>query len=92
MLDDKTVWVTHRYMSGEPTDSRKMRVPTLKVKQAIGWVQNVETNTDKSKVLKDTFFLRPVTDVAQHAEADYADPNFKYEPPPMPRFDEQSCG
>ena len=37
-LDDKTVWVTHRYVSGEPTDSRKMRVPILKVKQVTGWV------------------------------------------------------
>ena len=79
-LDDKTVWVAHRYMSGEPTDGGKTRVPTLKVKQVNGQVQNVETNTDKSEVLKDTFFLGPVTDVAQHTEADYADPKFKYEP------------
>jgi len=79
-LDDKTVWVTHRYVSGEPTDGRKTRVPTLKVKQANGWFCSMETNADKSEVLKDAFFLRPVSDMAQHAEADYADPKFKYKP------------
>jgi len=45
-----------------------MRVPTL------------ETNADKSEVLKDAFVLGPVSDIAQHAEADYADPKFKYKP------------
>jgi len=61
-------------------DSGKMRVPTLKVKQVNGQLCNAETNADKSEVLKDTFFLRPVSDVAQHTEADYTDPKFKYEP------------
>ena len=36
LLDDKTMWVAHRYVSGEPTDGGRMRVPTLKVKQAMG--------------------------------------------------------
>ena len=57
-----------------------MRVPTLKVKQANGQLRNMETNADKSKVLKDTFFLGPVMDVAQNEEPDYAYPKFKYEP------------
>ena len=40
----------------------------------------METNADKSEVLKDTFFLGPVSDVTQHTEADYTDPKFKYKP------------
>ena len=40
----------------------------------------METNTDKSKVLQETFFLRAVTDGVQHEEANYLDPKFKFEP------------
>jgi len=60
-LDGKSVWVAHRYVSGEPTDGGKMRVPTLKVKQANRQLHNAETKADKSEVLKDTFFLGPVS-------------------------------
>ena len=77
-LDDRTVWTTHQYMSGEPTDGGRTRVPTLKVMQTDGGVWNAESNSDNSKALRDTFFLRPVED---GVEADsYPAPHFSFEP------------
>jgi len=31
-LDEKTVWNTQKYVSGEPTDGGKVRIPILKAK------------------------------------------------------------
>jgi len=38
-VDERTVWTAHWYVSGDPTDSGKARVPTLRVKQMDGTMQ-----------------------------------------------------
>jgi len=78
-MDDKTVCTAHKYLSREPNDGGKTQVPTLRVKQENGHVRTVETNTDKSRVLQDTF-LEPEGDGAWQEEEDYTIPKFKYEP------------
>jgi len=60
-VNDKTVWTAHWYMSSKPTDGSKVWVPTLKVRHTDGRVWEVESNVDKSKVLQETFFLKPRT-------------------------------
>ena len=54
-----TVWTAHWYVSGEPIDGRKVQVPTLKARHTEGRVWEVESNADKSRVLQETFFLKP---------------------------------
>jgi len=80
LLDEKTVWTAHKYVSGELTDGGKMRIPTLKAKQPNGCTWSTETNADKSRALQEAFFLEPVADRAQQDEHCYPAPKFQYEP------------
>jgi len=50
-VDERTVWTAHWYASGDPIDDGKVRVPTLKVKQADGSTQVAETNAEKGQML-----------------------------------------
>ena len=80
-IDDKMVWTAHWYMSGEPTDGRKVRVPTLKARHADGRAWEAESNADKSRVLQETFFLKPPAGCAQEdndGNANYPDPKFSF--------------
>jgi len=79
-LDDRSVWTAHRYMSCEPTDGGRMRVLMLRVKQADGSIRDAEVNTDKSEMLCDAFFLKPIVDDAGDAGEEFPAPKFKYKP------------
>jgi len=79
-LDDRSVWTAHRYVTGEPTDGGRTHMPTLRVMQADGSIQDVETNTDKSKMLCDTLFLKPIAEDASEASGEFLAPKFKYKP------------
>jgi len=57
-VDKLTVWTAHRYVSGDPTDGGRAHIPTLKVHQHNQLTCEAESNTDKSPLLQETFFLR----------------------------------
>lgn len=74
----QSIWTANKYVTGEPTDGSKSRVPTLKVKQRDGSIQEATTNEQKSAALSSAFFPPPP------AESNI-DPNFEY-PPPVESF------
>jgi len=82
-INDKMVWTTHQYMSGKPTDGGKVQVPTLKVIHADGRVWEVESNVEKSRVLQETFILKPPVGYAQDdndGNANYPKLKFSFMP------------
>ena len=71
-IDEKTVWKTHRYASGDPTEGGSARVPTLKIKRedSTTWIAN--NNNSKAKMSFNTFF--PATGTHNSD----IQPNFEY--------------
>ena len=82
-VNDKMVWTTHQYVSGEATDGRKVWVPTLKVRHADSRVWEVESNADKRRVFQEIFFLKPLVGYMQedkNGDANYPEPKFSFMP------------
>ena len=48
-VDERMVWTAHQYVSGDPMDGSKARVPMLRVKQMDGTMQVAETNAEKGE-------------------------------------------
>src|SRR5882672_12829982 len=48
-IDERTIWTAHRYVSGEPSDGAKARVPTLKVEDGSGMVRAAISSDEKSR-------------------------------------------
>jgi len=82
-LEERTIWTAHRYMSGDPTDGGQARIPPLRGNQtSVGEDEKslVETNEDKSRVLRATFFPELERVDMSHADVIYLAPKFKFSP------------
>lgn len=53
------MWVLNKFITVEPTDRGRTRIPNLKVKQPDGSTKEVTTNEEKSKAFFDVFFAPP---------------------------------
>lgn len=71
-----TMWVLNKFITAEPTDGGRTRIPNLKVKQPDGSTKEASTNEEKSKAFFDVFFAPPPTE-------SYV-PDYAYEKPKEP--------
>ncbi|KAJ1299357.1 hypothetical protein OPQ81_011877 [Rhizoctonia solani] len=55
-LDEETMWTAARYMSIEPTDGGRTRVPSLRYIRPDGSQASASDNDSKSRVLMEAFF------------------------------------
>ena len=83
-VDLDNIWMAHMYPGSSPTDSGTARIPMLK-KQTNGQTENVDVNEEKSKLLYETFFLRPPQRPPADASMQYPDPACNF----IPISDEQ---
>jgi len=77
-VNDKSIWIAHRYASGDPSDGGKTRVPTLNLgRREDGTTKTAASNEEKDKAFTESFFPTsgPVTQ-----SNDY----YKYPPPKFP--------
>jgi len=78
-MDERTVWMAHRYASGEPSDRGRAWVPILKVKQEDSITKDAISNDKKSKAFE-TFFWglehMPIT----YESIEYPTLKFLYKP------------
>jgi len=58
-VDKMTVLTAHWYVSGDPTDRGKARVPTLKMWSKNGTKGEVVSNEEKSRAFCEVFFPKP---------------------------------
>jgi len=59
-VDDKSIWTSHCYASGDPTDGSKTRVPMLKLgRQEDGMINEAVSNEEKDEAFSKTFFSTP---------------------------------
>jgi hypothetical protein len=80
-MDERTVWTAHKYVSNDPADGGKTRIPNLTYKGSAGRRRYTTTNEEKAKAFYNTFFAAP--DESSHAEIgdnEYLEPAFKFRP------------
>ncbi|KAG2030873.1 hypothetical protein BDR03DRAFT_1016708 [Suillus americanus] len=58
-LEGNDLWTVNRYVSSEPTDSSKSRIPTLTAKKPDGSTVEATTNDEKSNLIAEAFFPHP---------------------------------
>jgi hypothetical protein len=73
-IEGNDIWTANRYVTSEPSDGSKSRIPTLKTTLPDGSIVEATTNDDKSKLIAKSFFPSPplVNSVPQDQE--YPDP------------------
>jgi len=79
-LDKQTVWLAHKYASGEPSDGGRAHVLTLKLKQEDGTFRMAALNDDKSGMFASTFFLDMEHAAEPHDGKTYPSPKFTFSP------------
>jgi hypothetical protein len=79
-IEGNDIWTANRYVTSEPSDGSKSRIPTLKTTLADGSTVEASTNDDKSKLIAKSFFPSPplVNSVPQDQE--YPDPVAEHVP------------
>jgi hypothetical protein len=74
---DTTLWTAGRYINNPNGEgAAQLRIPTLKVTNPDGSISLVKTNTDKARIIADSFFPPPPADHGIPENVDY--------PPPLP--------
>src|SRR5215471_11775100 len=76
--DGDDIWKASKYATGEPSDGGKTRIPTLKRQKQDGSYETMQTNSEKTKALCESFF--PAL-----PDESSVDPNQEY-PPPITTF------
>src|SRR5882724_6679464 len=78
-VDDKTVWTTHRYASGSPSDGGKARVPMLNLeKQLDSPVIEATSNDEKTNAFMKAFFSSPELEELINTEKEYPPQKFPF--------------
>lgn len=73
-LEGNDIWTVNRYISSEPKDGGKARIPTLKTKNPDGSIAEASTNHKKSLQIAKSFFPPPPTDDPVPADNVYPEP------------------
>lgn len=70
-VDEKSIWIAHKYVTGEPTDGARSKMPPLKKVEEDGTISLTKDEEEKSDLLFKAFF---------EAQKDYEKPprNYKY--------------
>jgi hypothetical protein len=55
-IEGKDLWTANKYISSEPKDGGKTRIPTLKAKHPDGTLTEANTNSEKSILIAKSFF------------------------------------
>jgi len=79
-LDERTMWMVHKYALGEPSDVGRAHVPTLKVKQEDSTFRMAASNDEKSGAFTSTFFLDMECTAEPHNQQSYPTPKFTFSP------------
>ena len=78
--EGKDIWTANKYVSGDPTDGGKTRIPTLNIKQQDGSFKSASSNDDKSSAFCEAFFPPPPADIGIDPDFDYPDPVTSFRP------------
>ncbi|KIK35875.1 hypothetical protein CY34DRAFT_95373, partial [Suillus luteus UH-Slu-Lm8-n1] len=73
-IEGNDPWTTDKYISLEPRDGGKTRVPTLHIQQLDGTMTEANTNHEKSTIIATSFFPPPPAN-------DFIPPNVIYPEP-----------
>jgi hypothetical protein len=65
-ISGNDIWIANKYISSDPTDGSKTRIPTLSIHQANGDTHEATSNAEKSIELAKSFFPQCPT-VRNHA-------------------------
>lgn len=79
-IEGNDLWTANKYISTEPKDGGKTRVPTLHVKRPDGSTTEANTNQEKSTIIAASFFPLPPTDDSVPPETLYPDPVAPHSP------------
>jgi len=58
-IEGNNLWTANRYISSEPRDGGKTRIPMLMMKKADGTIDEAATNNEKSIMIAKSFFSPP---------------------------------
>ncbi|OJA20650.1 hypothetical protein AZE42_13544 [Rhizopogon vesiculosus] len=58
-LEGNDIWTANRYVTSEPSDGSRSRIPTLTVTHADGSITEASTNDEKSRLIAESFFPPP---------------------------------
>ena len=73
-IEGNDLWTANRYISSEPRDGGKTRVPSLKRKNEDNTITIANTNQEKSTMIAESFFPLPPLVDSTPADSEYPDP------------------
>jgi hypothetical protein len=73
-IEGNDLWTANRYISSEPSDGGKARIPTLTSKRPDGNTVEAATNAEKSIMIAKAFFPPPPLTDSVPADYEYPDP------------------
>jgi len=80
-VNNKSIWTTHHYASGDPTDGSKTRVPMLKLgRHEDGMTNEAVSNEEKDEAFAKTFFSTPEVETPPSDDYEYPTPKFTFSP------------
>jgi len=80
-VNDKSIWSTHHYASGDPTDGGKTRVPMLKLGiHEDGMTNKAVSNEEKDEAFAETFFSTPEVETPPSNDYEYPTLKFTFSP------------
>ncbi|OJA18739.1 hypothetical protein AZE42_12536 [Rhizopogon vesiculosus] len=82
-IEGKDLWTANRYISSEPGDGGKARIPTLTKTGSNGITTIANTNPEKSRMIAESFFPPPPNADSIPPDTEYPDP-VEQQPPITP--------
>jgi len=73
-IEGNDLWTAKKYISSDPKDGGKTRIPSLKIRNLDGTTTEANTNQDKSLLIAKSFFPLPPVDNLVPPDAIYPDP------------------
>jgi hypothetical protein len=73
-IEGNDLWTANRYVSSEPHNGKKTRVPTQNTTSPEGVPQEAIINNEKSKILAKSFFPSPLANGSIPQDVSYSDP------------------
>lgn len=77
-LGNTTMWDAYKFMTAEPMDGGRMRIPALHKTTPDGTMTEIQDNEEKSQLLHQMFFFEPPEDAGINPRHRYPKPAFNF--------------
>jgi ribonuclease HI len=79
-IEGNDLWTANRYVSSDPRDGGKVRIPSLKKKNPDGTTTEANSNQEKSVMIAESFFPLPPNVDSVPTDIEYPDPIAPHSP------------